>query len=286
MALLRSRSNSGRNCGGSFTCICQLAKTPFILQEPSWPRGCRNLQRRLRAAFILVLVSLALVAIAPVQAQPQRKAVILSSLDALAPMGYYATSLKNDLAHAGYQVSLLSNSAVTLDFITTQLNNYDVIVWRTNTYSFKHTTYWYVGQTVNLAAEQKYADDFDQGRVNGNAGILGISNQFLSEHLQTGSLANVKLVVLVSSNSVLIASYFIKAGVKTVISCNGSITLSFGQIDDLTDALFYYLGRGNTVFTSVYNTVAPFTRLELADPLDSAYSPPFWFTGDGTITIV
>jgi hypothetical protein len=175
---------------------------------------------------------------------------------------------------------------VTLDFLTTQLNNYDVIIWRTNTYTFKHTTYWYVGQTVNLAAEQKYADDFAQGRVNGNAGILGISTQFLSEHLQTGSLANVKLVVLVSSNSVIIANYFIKAGVKAAISCNGSISLAFGQIDDLTSALFYYLASGNTVFNSVYNTVAPYSTLELKDPLDSVYSPPFWFTGDGTVTIV
>jgi hypothetical protein len=201
-------------------------------------------------------------------------------------MGYYATTLKYDLAHAGYQVSFLSNSAVTLDFLTTQLNNYDVIVWRTNTYSFKHTTYWYVGQTANLAAEQKYADDFAQGRANGNAGILGISVQFLSEHLQTGSLANVKLVVLISSNSVLIASYFVKAGAKAAISCNGSVSLAFGQIDDLTGALFYYLASGNTVFNSVYNTVAPYSTLEPKDPLDSVYSPPFWFTGDGTTTII
>jgi len=243
------------------------------------------LQRRLHAVFILVLVSLALVAIAPVQAQPQRKAVILSSLEALAPMGYYATTLKNDLAHAGYQVTFLSNSAVTLDFLTTQLNNYDVIVWRTNTYSFAHVTYWYVGQTVSLAAEQKYADDFEQGRVNGNAGVLGVSTQFLSEHLQTNSLKNVKLVALISSNSVLIASYFIKAGVKAVISSNGSITLAFGQIDDLTGGLFYYLASGNTVYASVYNIVAPYSKLEPKDPLDSVYSPPFWFTGDGTITI-
>jgi len=233
---------------------------------------------------MLVLVSLALVAIAPVQ--PERKAVILSSLDALAPMGYYATTLKYDLAHVGYQVSFLSSSAVTLDFLTTQLNNYDVIVWRTNTYSFAHRTYWYVGQTVNLAAERKYADDFEQGRVNQNAGILGISIQFLSEHLQADSLENVKLVVLMSSNSVLIASYFINAGVKAVISCNGRITLAFGQIDDLTGALFYYLASGNSVFASVYNTVSPFSRLESSDPLDSVYSPPFWFTGDGTISIV
>jgi len=243
------------------------------------------LQRRLLAAFILVLVSLALVAIAPVQAQPQRKAVILSSLEALAPMGYYATILKNDLAHAGYQVSFFSNSAVTLDFLTTQLNNYDVIVWRTNTYTFAHVTYWYVGQTVSQAAEQKYASDFDQGRVNGNAGVLGVNTQFLSEHLQTNSLNNVKLVVLISSNSVIIASYFLKAGVKAVISANGSITLAFGQIDDLTSALFYYLATGNTVYASVFNVVSPYSKLQPRDPLDSVYSPPFWFTGDGAITI-
>ena len=121
--------------------------------------------------------------------------------------------------------------------------------------------------------------------MNGNAGILGISVQFLNEHLQTNSLRNVKLVVLVSSNSVLITSYFLKAGVKAVISCNGSITLAFGQIDDVTGALFYYLASGSTVFASVWNTVAPFSGLESRDPLDSGYSPPFWFTGDGTITI-
>jgi hypothetical protein len=200
-------------------------------------------------------------------------------------MGYYATTLKYDLTHAGYQVSFLSNTAVTLDFLTTQLNNYDVVVWRTNTYSFAHTTYWYVGQRVSGAAEAKYANDFEQGLVNGNAGILGISVQFLNEHLQTGSLKNVKLVVLVSSDSVLIASYFNKAGVKAVISCNGSITLAFGQIDDSTGALFYYLARGNTVYTSVYDTVAPFSSSAPRDALDSVYSPPFWFTGDGTVRI-
>ena len=243
------------------------------------------MHRKLLAVSILVLVSVALVAIAPVHGQPQSKAVILSSLEALAPMGYYATTLKYDLAHAGYQVSFLSNSAVTLDFLTTQLNNYDVVIWRTNTYSFAHTTYWYVGQTVNLASQRKYADDFKQGRLNGNAGIVGVSLQFLSEHLGKNSLTDVKLVVLISSDSVLMASYFISAGAKAVISCNGAITLSFGEIDDLTGALFYYLARGNNVYTSVFNTVAPFSMLEAKDPLDSFYSPPFWFTGDGTLKI-
>lgn len=285
MALLQPRSNFGKNCVESFTYICQLAKTLFIWQSPWWPRRCRNLDRKLLAMLILVLVSVALVAIAPVHAQPQSTAVILSSLEALAPMGYYATTLKYDLAHAGYQVSYLSNSAVTLDFLTTQLNNYDVIIWRTNTYSFAHTTYWYVGQTANVASEQKYANDFEQGRINWNAGILGISLQFLSAHLGKNSLTNVKLVVLISSDSVLMATYFINAGAKAVISCNGPITLAFGQIDDLTGALFYYLASGNTVYDSVFNTVAPSSKSQPEDPLDSFYSPPFWFTGDGTLKI-
>jgi hypothetical protein len=257
----------------------------LYLREFFVSRRCANLKRKLLAASILVLVSVALVAVAPVRAQPQGRAVILSSLDALAPMGYYAAALQYDLIHAGYQVSFLSNSAVTLDFIATQLNNYDVVIWRTNTYSFAHITYWYVGQTVNAVSERKYADDFEQGRLNGNAGILGVSPQFLSEHLGKNSLTNVKLVVLVSSNSVLMASSFISAGAKAVISCNGAITLSFGQIDDLTTGLFYYLASGNTVYASVYNTVAPFSKSVPEDPLDSFYSPPFWFTGNGELTI-
>ncbi len=193
--------------------------------------------------------------------------------------------MKYELAHAGYQVTFLADKAVTLDFLVTQLNNYDVIIWRTNKYTFHHATYWYVGETVSSAARQKYAADFAQGWVNGNAGILGISIEFFSKHFSLGSLRNVRLMILISSDSIIFANYFTNAGAKAAISCNGRITLTFGLIDDLTSALLSNLASGNTVLQSVYNTVAPFSRAQPKDPLDVSYSPPFWFSGDGGVTI-
>ncbi len=243
------------------------------------------MRRILISAIIIVLVSFQLAMMIQVEAQPQRKAVVLSSLNQVAPLGSYGAWFKYELAYAGYQVTFLNDKAVTLDFLVTQLNNYDVVIWRTNIYTYRHVTYWYVGETVNSAALNKYAADFAKGWLNGNAGVLGINVDFMNEHFLSGSLTNVKLMVLVSSNSITIANYFINAGAKAVVSCNGIISLAFGLIDDQTAALLSYLARGDTVLDAVYNTIAPFSRITVRDPLDSYYPPPFWFSGDGTVKL-
>lgn len=253
------------------------------------------MRQMLLAAIITVLVSLPLVTVAPVSAQniglppvlaqSQGKALILSSVNRIVPLGYYSKVWNYELTHAGYQVTFLADSAVTLDVLLTQLNNYNIVIWRTNQYTFKHTDYYYVGQMLNSAAQQKYSTDLAQGWINGNAGILGVSADFFSHHFSSGTLGNVKLVVLISSNSNIIATYFINAGAKAVVSCNGQITLTFGLIDDVTGALLSNLASGNTVEESVYNTVAPYSKITPRDPLDSTYSPPFWFSGDGALKI-
>ncbi len=220
----------------------------------------------------------------PVLAQSQHKAVILSSLEGLAPMGFYGKLINNDLKQAGYQVTDLNGAAVTVDFMVTQLNNYDVILWRTNTYTFSHMTYWYVGQRINSATQQKYATDFAKGRINLNAGTLGVDLDFFSNHFPTGSLSNVKLILLISSNSFSIGQILINAKARAVVICMAQITLSFGTIDYLTGQLVSDLTHGDNLYDSVYNTVAPFAN-QPRDSLDTTYSPPFWFLGDGTLTI-
>jgi hypothetical protein len=243
-----------------------------------------------RSALFLVgwiLLSLtgigAVHAFAPALPSP-RRAVILSSLEQVAPMGSYSSRLESELERAGYQVSFLADRAVTLDFLTTQLNNYDVVIWRTNLYSFNHVDYWYVGEVASSATQQKYATDFAQGWINGNNGILGVNVGFFQKHFSARSLANVKLMVLISSYSVWIASFLVNAGARAVIMCTDRITLSFGLIDDLTVGLFSYLAGGDAVLDSVFNIVA-FSDVTPRDPLDSAYVPPFWFSGDGMLTI-
>lgn len=233
----------------------------------------------------MILVLVPLLAATPVVAQNHHKALILSSLEQLVPMGYYAKLVSYELARAGYQVTFIADTAVTLDFLLTQLNNYDVIIWRTNTYTWNHKTYWYVGEVVNSATQQKYGTDFAQDWVDGNAGILGVSADFFSNHFTSGSLGNVRLMLLISSNSNSFASFLISAGSRAVVFANGRISLTFGIIDDLTGALVAYLASGESVMDSVYNLVSPFANRQPRDPLDSSYSPPFWFFGDAALTI-
>jgi hypothetical protein len=243
------------------------------------------LKRIFLVAIIAVLLSLPLAATVSVNAQTQRKAVILSSLEQLAPMGIYRTYIMKDLTHAGYNVTFLHDTQVTADFLLNQLNNYDVVLWRTNIYTFNHQKFWYVGERDNPSTEQKYASDIATGWMNMNAGTIGVSTDFFTHHLSSGSLGNVKLVVLIASESDAIAPVLTNAGVSSVIFCNGFITLTFGTMDDLTGLLISNLAYGQNVYDAVFNTVSPYSNTTPRDPLDTSYTPPFWFNGDSTLTI-
>ena len=222
----------------------------------------------------------------PLHSQAEKTAVILSSLDQVAPMGQYEVEITYYLEHAGYQVTTLTNTQVTVDFLLNDLNNYNIVIWRTNTYTWKHVEYWYVGELATSGIETKYANDFAQGYMNGNAGIVGINLNWFSNHFTSGMLTNVKLMMLISSDSESFAGFFITAGATAVVFCSGPIDLGFGQMDDLANQVMAYLSTGQTLYNAVYGVVSPFIQnANTEDPLDTSYSPPFWYQGDGTLTI-
>lgn len=201
-------------------------------------------------------------------------------------MGEYGTDMVYYLTHSGYQVTTLTNAQVTVDVLLNQLNNYSLVIWRTNTYTWKHIEYWYVGQLATSGVETQYASDFAAGFMNANAGILGVSLNFFSEHFTSGVLGNVKLMMLISTDSDSIAEFALRAGVTTVIFANGAISLQFGQTDDLTTQVLAGLSMGQSVYTAVYGVVSPFVQnSNPEDPLDTSYSPPFWYQGDGSLQI-
>ena len=250
------------------------------------------------AALVVVLVALPVASVRsafasnppmispPLQATSLKTAVILSSLEQVYPMGQYATDITYYLTQLGYNVTMLTNTQVTVDFLLTQLNNYSIVIWQTNTYTWKHIEYWYVGELANSGVETQYATDFANGWMNGNAGILGVSLGFFSNHFTSGMLSNVKLMILIATDSDSFAGFFINAGATTAIFANGAVDLSFGQIDDLTTQVVAGLFMGQNVYTAVYGVVSPFAQnSNPEDPLDSSYTPPFWYQGDGTLTL-
>ena len=219
--------------------------------------------------------------------EPENSAVILSSLDQVYPMGRYDAELTYYLGQAGYKVTTITNSNVTVDLLLTQLNNYSIVIWRTNTYTWEHIEYWEIGQLADAQVEQEYANDFAQGYMNGNTGIVGVSLNFFSEHFNTpGMLSNVKLMIVIASDSDAFAPFFNDVGAQTVIFCNGPVALGFGLMDDLTTQVIGDMVAGQTVYSAVYNAVSPYVQnSNPEDPLDSRYTPPFWYVGNGTLTL-
>lgn len=222
----------------------------------------------------------------PLGPQYPKTAVILSSLDQFYPMGQYAKDIAYYLTRSGYRVTMLTDAQVTVGFLLTQLNNYNIVIWRTNTYTWKNTEYWYVGELASSGVEKQYASDFAQGWMDDSGRILGVSLGFFSGHFTLGMLSNVKLMMLVSSDSDYFEGFFLKAGVTTVIFANGALSLAYGQIDNLTNQVVASLSMGQNVNDAVYGAVSPYIQnFNPVDPLDSGYAPPFWYHGNGTLTI-
>jgi hypothetical protein len=78
----------------------------------------------------------------------------------------------------------------------------------------------------------------------------------------------------------------LNAGATAVIYCMGQISLQFGQVDDLAAQVVAYLAQGNSVLNSVWTTISPYLSNQTPeDPLDSTYAPPFWYVGNGNLTL-
>ena len=241
--------------------------------------------RMQKALFFAVLVLAVLVplhgsmAIAP---KMQPKVLILSSVEKQYPM-QYMVEITSELTQAGYNVTFLKDAAVTVNFVTTQLNKYDVLIWRTNMYVHGNTTYWYLGQPGNQTTAAAYARSIPIGTLDASTGVLGVSANFFSDTYGPKSLSHLKLAILISSMSITIAQIFLNAGVKTTIDFYQTLTAPLSLFDWVTKSLVDYLTTGSTVSDSIAKTIYNY---EYVSSLDDSYLPPISFLGDGNLQIV
>ncbi len=174
---------------------------------------------------------------------------------------------------------------MTLNVLMT-LNNYQVVVWRSNIYAYNHITYFYVGQLNDPTTQLSYASDFASGWLDASRGFVGASVNFFTNHFGQNSLSNVKVMMLIFSDSDSIASIFLSAGAQAIIEFTGAFSQQFATADDLANGIFQYLAQGNDVADSVSNTIQPFQNMVLEDPLDSMNLPSVAYSGNSAITIV
>ena len=252
-------------------------------EKVTWYIELRNL---LLLLLIVSVVSLAYPPTVSVWGQGH-SVLILSSLQNLAPIrDSDLSSITTPLMNAGFSITYLTDNQVTINILLHQLNKYDVIIWRTNTYTFGHTTFWYVGESINDGCLQEYSSEFSSNELDASHGIVGAGITFFQNHIMAGSLSHEKLTILVSSLSNALAGYFLTGGSQSVVEFTAPLSLTFGLVDSVVGTLMYYLTNGYNVSTALQDTLAPYLTMKLADPLDTSISPPIAFVGDGTVTIM
>ncbi len=242
----------------------------------------------MRVILLLMVFVLAVASPTPtmtcVYADNRGQALILSSIETQAPMGH-ADEIQNSIVTAGYQVTFLRDTNVTIDLLLTKLNNYDVVFWRTNSYAtLDHSIYWFVGEVADAVTLQRYAADYAAGWLDSSRGILGVSSDFFRNHLTPGSLNQIKLMVMVASVPGNMESVMVSLGVKAVIGTYR--VFSFQTMDTAIARVFSFLAAGLDVGNSVLKTLEPFYNLIVNNQFESSNFPPLTYMGDSTVTIV
>ena len=252
----------------------------------------------MQRVFLFVLVALAILVPAPssmaISPKATPRVLILSSVESQYPMEYIV-EVTAELQQAGYNVTFVKGAAITVSFITTQLDKYDIVIWRTEMYVLGNTTYWYLGEQANQTTQEAYARAISIRTIDVSNGMLAVSADFLSSNFGPKSLANVKLAILISSTSVTVAQIFILAGVKTTIDFyqqslyqesplpGETVNAPLSLFDWVTQSLVSSLTTGSTVSDSIAKTIYNY---EYVSSLNDIYLPPISFLGDGNLQIV
>lgn len=237
---------------------------------------------------MLLLVVCVLSAVLPVSiatsvsAIKQPQALIISSIEKWSPMAHL-DDMQNALMNVGYQVTFMRDNNVTVSFLLSDLGNYDMVLWRTDSYTtIDHQTFWYIGEVSNATTLQAHAADRAAGLLDESNGIMGVTGDFFRVHLGQTFPNRLKLMIIESSMAEILASTFVNLGVRTVIETYGTIT-SFSSVDATVAQVISFLAHGLDVQTSIAELIAPFLG---AWDTQNVEFPQIWYTGDPTLTLL
>ena len=240
------------------------------------------MQKTMLFAFMALAIFVPPLGSTPISPSNQPRALIISSTQSQYPM-LYSDKVTAELKQAGYNVTFLDSNTITLNLFTAaQLDQYEIVVWRTDTYILGNTTYWYLGEQNN----ESYAGSIGVRTIAVTNGMLAVDQEFFTSNFAPNSLSNIQLAILMSSMSITIAESLIAAGVKATIDLYQAIDWTIAPpslLDWVTWSLVGYLTTGNDVSDSVYKTIYNY---EYAGSISDSSLPPISYLGNGSLKIV
>jgi len=240
------------------------------------------LQKNVLFAFMALAIFIPPLGSTPISPSNQPSALIVSSTQNQSPM-LYLDRVTAELKQAGYNVTFLNSNTITLNLFTAaQLDQYEIIIWRTDTYMLGNTMYWYLGEQNN----ESYAGSIGVRTIAVTNGMLAVNQQFFKTNFAPNSLSHIQLAILMSSMSITIAQSLIAAGVKATIDLYQAIDWTIAPpslLDWTTWSLIGYLTTGNDVSDSVYKTIYNY---DFTGSISDSSLPPISYLGNGSLQIV
>ena len=240
------------------------------------------MQKTMLFAFMALAIFVPPLGSTPISPSNQQRALIISSTQSQYPM-LYSDRVTAELEQAGYNVTFLDSNTITLNLFTAaQLDQYEIVVWRTDTYILGNTTYWYLGEQNN----ESYAGSIGVRTIAVTNGMLAVDQEFFTSNFAPNSLSNIQLAILMSSMSITIAQSLIAAGVKATIDLYQAIDWTIAPpslLDWTTWSLIGYLTTGNDVSDSVYKTIYNY---DFTGSISDSSLPPISYLGNGSLKIV
>jgi hypothetical protein len=212
------------------------------------------------------------------------RAVILSPLDWIQPMPY-VNDIVQFLTSNGFQVDVLRNEEVSVDFFRTELSNYRVIILRTDAYVWAHVVYWYLGELSTAENIAEHANDIGDRLLNFESFSAGFSDSFIREYYAPNRLPG-SFVFVAASVSLVLSAVFREAGAQSFTGYWKPIDFAWGFYDYLTRLVMFFMAEQQmSVHEAVRAVVDIFMQRAYKVPEEAVLIPSLADIGNGAVTL-
>lgn len=173
-----------------------------------------------------------------------KQAVFLSPVERFHPT-WHLEEYTSVLERAGYSLNVLLNEDVSLSLLSEGLGSYDIIILKTDSFTYQGTSYYCSGERVTPETRTTYAGEISKRELHVGA-CLGFSLMFLYGSYQPDSLRP-GLVLMVDGYAEDLASVFIAGGSKVFVSYYNAYSLSWGLMDAYSIKWLKYMADGLSV---------------------------------------
>jgi hypothetical protein len=223
-------------------------KVDLFQLEPIRGKDAFAMNKKLVLAATLCLLSLVAATneafAMPSFAEAPKRAVFLSPLEDWYPT-WNLNEYVSTIEQAGYQVDVFLGENVSIAFLKTGLSDYDVIIFRTDSFTSEGVNYYCSGEPPTTAARKEYAVEASNQEIEVGA-CVGFSHVFIRNHYPEGSLRK-GLVFVIDGYSADLSFAFLKAGAAAYMGYYDARPLRFGCMDALSIKWLKFLGQGYTV---------------------------------------